>query len=152
MLTQSYRAQWNIPGTYDIVRSQFNSQHTRDPRSKSTKAMMCTLSPPTPWQTPGWEGVLRSSVWIICISILWLYMLISTGMDFSKLGPRLWTGLRECLLFPFLCAWPWFKCCSFVNQCPIPPNNTFDYAFSTAQQSGKSVVLLLCDLSIENAR
>ncbi|KAG7450632.1 laccase [Guyanagaster necrorhizus] len=25
---------------------------------------------------------------------------------------------------------------SFVNQCPIPPNGTFDYAFSTAGQTG----------------
>jgi len=27
---------------------------------------------------------------------------------------------------------------AFVNQCPIPPNTTFVYDFSTAAQSGKS--------------
>lgn len=28
---------------------------------------------------------------------------------------------------------------SFVNQCPIPPNTTFTYDFSTTTQSGKFV-------------
>jgi len=29
---------------------------------------------------------------------------------------------------------------AFVNQCPIPPNTTFVYDFSVAEQTGKSVL------------
>lgn len=41
-------------------------------------------------------------------------------MDFSKLGPRLWTGLRKCLLFPFCVPVPDLNAVVLSTSVPSP--------------------------------
>ncbi len=59
-------------------------------------------------------------------------------MASSKLVRQLWTDPRECLISGIILELMLTNL-SFVNQCPIPPKSTFDYAFSTIGQSGKYV-------------
>lgn len=57
-------------------------------------------------------------------------------MASSKPVRQLWTDPRECPISGINLELMLTNL-SFVNQCPIPPKSTFDYAFSTIGQSGK---------------
>jgi FtsP/CotA-like multicopper oxidase with cupredoxin domain len=92
-------------------------------------------------------SIVSLSIPLPCVGLVGTYFLSSTGMDSSRLILPMPMDPHESffLSFDLLCGLDaslthtYLPQCEnkFINQCPIAPNVTFTYAFSTAGQTGK---------------